>query len=60
MGAGATKATSKGKTRNKDNKQLKPARSKLRAAAALAKQSSVPGLSAGNFVKYLFPEANNT
>ena len=49
MGTGASKTASEGKT-NKNNRQLKPARSKLRAAAALAKQSSVPGLPAHNIL----------
>lgn len=51
MGAGASKTTSRGK---KDNKKLKPARSKLRAAVALAKQSSVPGLSNRSFANCIF------
>ena len=51
MGTGASKTASQGKT-NKDNRQLKPVHTKLRAAAVLAKQSSVPGLSAyDTFVK---------
>ena len=39
-----SKSTSEGRKRKVDNKQLKPARSKLEVAAAIAKQGAVQGL----------------
>lgn len=43
MGTGASKSNSQGK-KKAENKQFKPARSKLRAAATLTKMNPVQGL----------------